>query len=92
MRVVFFGTPAFAVPTLEALLDAGHDVAGVVTQPDRPQGRSRSQLVPPAVKTAACAAGLPVLQPEKPIGDLFVATLRALDAELGVVVAYGHIL
>jgi methionyl-tRNA formyltransferase len=92
MRVVFFGTPAFAVPTLAALLEAGHDVAGVVTQPDRPQGRSRSQFVPPPVKTAACAAGLTVLQPEKPIGDLFVATLRALDAELGVVVAYGHIL
>lgn len=92
MRVVFFGTPAFAVPTLEALLAAGHDVAGVVTQPDRPQGRSRSQLVPPPVKTVACAAGLTVLQPEKPIGDLFVATLRGLDAEIGVVVAYGHIL
>jgi methionyl-tRNA formyltransferase len=92
MRVVFFGTPAFAVPTLEALLAAGHDVAGVVTQPDRPQGRSRSQLVPPPVKTVACAAGLTVLQPEKPIGDLFVSTLRSLDAELGVVVAYGHIL
>src|SRR5678815_4590176 len=92
MRVVFFGTPAFAVPTLEALLAAGHDVAGVVTQPDRPQGRSRSQLVPPPVKTAACAAGLTVLQPEKPVGDLFVATLRGLGAELGVVVAYGHIL
>ena len=92
MRVVFFGTPAFAVPTLEALLDAGHDVAAVVTQPDRPQGRSRSQLVPPPVKTAACAAGLAVLQPEKPIGDLFVATLRGLEAKFGVVVAYGHIL
>ncbi|MFL5519675.1 MAG: methionyl-tRNA formyltransferase [Gemmatimonadales bacterium] len=92
MRVVFFGTPAFAVPTLEALLAAGHDVAGVVTQPDRPQGRSRSQLVPPPVKTVACAAGLTVLQPEKPVGDLFVATLRGLAAELGVVVAYGHIL
>ena len=57
MRVVFFGTPAFAVPTLEALLAAGHEIVAVVTQPDRPQGRSRSQLVPPPVKTAACAAG-----------------------------------
>jgi methionyl-tRNA formyltransferase len=92
MRVVFFGTPAFAVPTLEALLAAGHEVAAVVTQPDRPQGRSRSQLVAPPVKTAACAAGLTVLQPEKPVGDVFLATLRALHAELGVVVAYGHIL
>lgn len=92
MRVVFFGTPAFAVPTLEALLAAGHEVAAVVTQPDRPQGRSRSQLVPPAVKRAACAAGLAVHQPEKPVGDVFVATLRALHADVGVVVAYGHIL
>jgi len=92
MRVVFFGTPAFAVPTLEGLLAAGHEVAAVVTQPDRPQGRSRSQLVPPAVKSAACAAGLTVLQPEKPVGDVFAATLRALHAEVGVVVAYGHIL
>ena len=92
MRVVFFGTPAFAVPTLQALLAGGHDVAAVVTQPDRPQGRSRSQLVPPAVKSAACAAGLPVLQPERPVGDVFIATLRGLHAEIGVVVAYGHIL
>lgn len=92
MRVVFFGTPAFAVPSLQALLAVGHDVAAVVTQPDRPQGRSRSTLVPPPVKEEALGFGLPVLQPEKPVGDAFVAQLSALRADLGVVVAYGHIL
>lgn len=92
MRVVFFGTPAFAVPSLQALLDGGHDVAAVVTQPDRPQGRSRSTLVPPPVKTAALAAGVPVVQPERPRGDAFLAWLRGLEADLGVVAAYGHLL
>lgn len=92
MRVVFFGTPGFAVPSLRALLDAGHDVAAVVTQPDRPQGRSRSLLVPPPVKEIALAHRLPVHQPERPMGDLFLQTLRRAQADLGVVVAYGHIL
>lgn len=92
MRVVFFGTPGFAVPSLRALLDAGHDVAAVVTQPDRPQGRSRSLLVPPAVKEIALAHRIPVLQPERPVGDLFIETLRRAQADIGVVVAYGHIL
>lgn len=92
MRIVFFGTPAFAEASLRALLAAGHDVAGVVTQPDRPQRRSRSTLVPPPVKQLAESAGLPVLQPERPAGDLFLAALRRFGADLGVVVAYGHIL
>jgi methionyl-tRNA formyltransferase len=92
MRLVFFGTPDFADTSLRALLAAGHDVTGVVTQPDRPQGRSRSTLVAPPVKRTALEAGLPVLQPERPTGDLFQAALRRLDADLGVVVAYGHIL
>lgn len=92
MRVVFFGTPAFAVPSLEALLGAGHDVAAVVTQPDRAQGRSRSTLVPPPVKVRALAAGLPVLQPERPRGDEFHRALAAFAPDLGVVVAYGHLL
>jgi methionyl-tRNA formyltransferase len=92
MRIVFFGTPAFAEASLRALLAAGHDVAGVVTQPDRPQRRSRSTLVPPPVKLLAESAGLPVLQPERPAGDLFLAALRRFGADLGVVVAYGHIL
>ena len=92
MRIVFFGTPEFAVASLNALLRERFTVAGVVTQPDKPQGRSRSTLVPPAVKLAALQAGLPVLQPARPVGDLFLASLRRLESDLGVVVAYGHIL
>ena len=92
MRIVFFGTPEFAVVSLRALLRERFTLAGVVTQPDKPQGRSRSTLVPPAVKVAALEAGLPVLQPARPVGDLFLASLRRLEADLGVVVAYGHIL
>lgn len=92
MRIVFFGTPAFAVPSLRALLDEGAEVVAVVTQPDKPQGRSRSVLVPPPVKDLAAAHGIPVLQPDRPRGDLFLAHLRRLAPDLGVVVAYGHIL
>jgi methionyl-tRNA formyltransferase len=92
MRIVFFGTPAFAVPSLRALLREHYQVVGVVTQPDRPQGRSRSRLVAPPVKLEAEAADLPILQPVRPLGDVFVAGLRRLEPELGVVVAYGHIL
>lgn len=92
MRIVFFGTPEFAAVSLRALLRERFTVAGVVTQPDRPQGRSRSTLVAPPVKAAALAAGLPVLQPARPVGDLFLAALRRLEPDLGVVVAYGHIL
>jgi methionyl-tRNA formyltransferase len=92
MRIVFFGTPEFAVASLNALLRERFTLAGVVTQPDKSQGRSRSTLVPPAVKLAALDAGLPILQPARPVGDLFLASLRRLEADLGVVVAYGHIL
>jgi methionyl-tRNA formyltransferase len=92
MRIVFFGTPAFAVPSLQALLREGYQVAGAVTQPDKPQGRSRSALVPPPVKLEAERAGIPVLQPARPHGDVFLAGLRRLEPELGVVVAYGHLL
>jgi methionyl-tRNA formyltransferase len=92
MRVLFFGTPEFATPTLRALIGEGFDVVAVVTQPDRPQGRSRSTLVPPPVKEIALAEGIPVLQPERPRGEEFVAQLRALAPDVGVVVAYGHIL
>lgn len=92
MRVVFFGTPEFAVPSLEALLGEGFDVAAVVTQPDKPQGRSRSALVPPPVKQAAVAEGIPLSQPERPVGAEFLGWLRDLAPDVGVVVAYGHIL
>ena len=92
MRVVFFGTPAFAVPSLRALLDENLTVEAVVTQPDRAQGRSRSELIASPVKEEALTLGLPVLQPERPAGDLFVAGLKRFAPELGIVVAYGHIL
>lgn len=92
MRIVFFGTPVFAVASLQALLHGRFTVAGVVTQPDKPQGRSRSELISPPVKVAAQAAGIPVLQPVRPVGDVFTASLRRLEPDLGIVVAYGHIL
>ncbi len=92
MRVVFFGTPDFAVPSLRALVGEGFDVIVVVTQPDAPQGRSRSQLIPPPVKVAALAEDLTVLQPAKPTDPAFLAQLRELKPDIGVVVAYGHIL
>lgn len=92
MRIVFFGTPEFAVPSLRALLQERAEVVAVVTQPDRPRGRSRSVLVPPPVKLLAEAHGLTVFQPDRPSGDLFLAALRRLEPDLGVVVAYGHLL
>lgn len=92
MRVLFWGTPDFAVPPLRALLGEGIDVVGVVTQPDRPRGRSRSQRDPSPVKAVALEEGIPVLQPERPRGDAFLDAMRALAPDLSVVVAYGHIL
>lgn len=92
MRVVFFGTPDFAVPTLDALLAAGIEVVAVITQPDRPRTRSHTTLLPTPVKLRAQQAGLPVLQPDRPRGDQFRATIRELRTDIGVVVAYGHIL
>jgi len=90
--VAFFGTPEFAVPSLRALVGEGFDVVAVVTQPDAPQGRSRSKLIPPAVKVAAEAEELTVFQPEKPTDGAFLQHLRELRPDIGVVVAYGHIL
>jgi methionyl-tRNA formyltransferase len=92
MRIVFFGTPDFAVKSLQSLLNGRFTVSGVVTQPDKPQGRSRSDLVPPPVKVAAQLEGIPVLQPVRPVGDVFTTSLRRLEPDLGIVVAYGHIL
>ncbi len=91
MRVVFWGTPEFAVPSLRALTEEGHDVVAVVTQRDRPAGRGR-QVRPSPVKEVAQNHGIPVLQPERPRGEAFLDELRSLDADLSVVVAYGHIL
>jgi methionyl-tRNA formyltransferase len=92
VRVLFWGTPEFATAPLRALLGEGFDVAAVVTQPDRPVGRSRSALHASAVKTVALEEQIPVLQPEKPRGDEFLARLRDLEPDVSVVVAYGHIL
>ena len=91
-RVIYFGTPDFAVPALSALIKSGADVVAVVTQPDRPRTRSHSTLMPSPVKVCAAEAGIPVLQPERPRGDEFLDQLRALNADVGVVVAYGHLL
>ncbi len=92
MRVAFFGTPEYAVPSLRALVGEGFDVVAVVTQPDAPQGRSRSTLIPPPVKVAAESEELTIFQPEKPTGGVFLVRLRDLRPDIGVVVAYGHIL
>ena len=90
-RIVFLGSPDFAVPSLDALVAAGHEVAAVVTQPDREAGRGR-QLVAPAVKTAAVELGLPVLQPPSLRSPEVVAELRALRPDVIVVAAFGQIL
>lgn len=91
LRIVFFGTPEFAVPTLLSLLASRHPVVGVVTQPDRPRGRGH-HVTPSPIKLLALQNALPVLQPERMRDEHFLATLRALDADLGVVAAYGRIL
>ena len=92
MRVLFWGTPEFATAPLRALIGEGFDVVGVVTQPDRPVGRSRSTVQASPVKLVALAEGIPVLQPQKPRGDDFMAEILALAPDVSVVVAYGHIL
>jgi len=91
MRILFWGTPAFAVPSLRALDDEAYDVVAVVTQPDRPAGRGRRLTASP-VNDVALTLGLPVLTPDKPRGEDFLARIRALAPDLSVVVAYGHIL
>lgn len=91
LRVVFFGTPGFAVPTLQRLIDSRHPVVGVVTQPDRPRGRGQ-QVTEGPVKTLAAQAGLAVFQPDQLSRDAFEAQLTALNADIGVVAAYGKIL
>ena len=92
MKLVFCGTPSFAVPTLEALIAAGHEIALVVSQPDRPVGRTQ-QLTAPPVKQAALAAGLTVTQPEKIRNNSeFRAQLESISPEAIVVVAYGRII
>lgn len=91
MRVLFFGSPAFAVPSLEALRRSSHTVVGVVTQPDRPRGRGQ-KVTPGAVAASAAAAGLPLLQPDKLSAPGVAEALADFGADLGVVAAYGKIL
>jgi methionyl-tRNA formyltransferase len=91
MRILFWGTPEFALPSLRALSEEGHDVVAVVTQPDRPAGRGR-HLRPSPVKSLALEEGIPVLTPERPRGEAFLEELRGYAPEISVVVAYGHIL
>lgn len=91
MRVIFLGSPAFAVHPLEALVAAGHTIVAVVTQPDRPAGRNR-QLTAPPVKQAAERLGLPVLQPPTLRDPNVVAQLAGLRPDVGVIAAYGAIL
>jgi len=91
MRILFLGTPSFAARPLRRLVEAGHEIVGVVTQPDRPAGRSR-ELQPPPVKQAAVELGLPVLQPETLRDEAVVEQLRGLRPDVGVVAAYGEIL
>jgi methionyl-tRNA formyltransferase len=91
MRLVYLGTPAFAVPTLERIVEAGHQVLTVVTQPDRPRGRGQHAAAPP-VKEAALRLGLPVYQPERVRRPEAVEHLRALKPDVMVVVGYGQII
>lgn len=91
LRIVFFGTPAFAVPTLRRLLDSSHPVVAVVTQPDRPRGRGQRVSDSP-VKSLAQTRGLPILQPARLRDPLFADTLRGLNPDLGVVAAYGKLI
>ena len=91
MRILFMGTPDFAVSALKALVDAGHDVVGVVSQPDKPQGR-KMVLTPPPVKVFAQERGISVYQPKSLKDGALLPVLEALCPELIVVVAYGKLL
>lgn len=91
MKVVFMGTPDFAVGTLEALLKSEHEVAAVVTQPDKPKGRGKSMQFPP-VKEVAVKAGIPVLQPVKVRSAEAVEEIRAFQPDAIVVVAFGQLI
>jgi methionyl-tRNA formyltransferase len=91
VRIVFLGTPGFAVPTLDALIASDHELVAVVTQPDRPRGRGHRVTSAP-VKARAVEAGIPVLQPERLRDETFLQSFRALEADLAVVAAYGKIL
>lgn len=91
MKIVFMGTPDFAVPSLKALIEAGHEIAAVYTQPDKPKGRGH-KLLPPPVKELALERGIPVYQPATLKNEQAIEELRAIAPELIVVAAYGKLL
>jgi methionyl-tRNA formyltransferase len=91
LRLVFMGTPEFACPTLQRLIERGDEIVAVVTQPDRPKGRGQ-QLAPPPVKVLAERHGIPVLQPAKVRAPEFIELVREMTPDLIVVVAFGQIL
>ena len=91
MRVLFWGTPEFAAPPLRALIGEGFEVVGVVTQPDKPQGRART-IIPPPVKQIAAEEEIPVFQPKNARDPDLFEKLRSLNPDISIVVAYGHIL
>ena len=88
LRIVYMGTPDFAVESLRVLVEGGYNVVGVVTMPDKPMGRHGSVLQPSPVKKYALEKGLTVLQPEKLKDETFLDELRALKADLQIVVAF----
>ena len=87
MRIVFMGTPEFAVPCLQKLIDCGHEVSGVFTQPDKPQGR-KMIMTPPPVKQLAVEHGIPVYQPVKMRDGTALEMLKEADPELVIVVVF----
>jgi methionyl-tRNA formyltransferase len=91
LRVAFFGTPEFAVPTLQKLIDSRHEVVAVVSQPDRPKGRGHKEQ-PTPTKVTAEGAGTAVLQPARIKDEAFLRTIQGMNLDLGVVAAYGKIL
>lgn len=91
MRILFWGTPEFAAPPLRALIGEGFEVVGVVTQPDKPQGRSR-EIIPSAIKRIATEEDLPIFQPKNARDPELLEMLNVIKPEISIVVAYGHIL
>ena len=91
MRIIFMGTPDFSVGTLEALVEAGHEVCLVVSQPDKPKGRGK-EMQPTPVKEAALKHGIPVYQPKKIRDPECVEELRKYNADVMVVIAFGQII
>ena len=91
MRVLFWGTPEFASPALRALIGEGFEVVGVVTQPDKPQGRSR-EIIPSPVKQIAVVEEIPIFQPKNARDPELLEMLKVINPDISIVVAYGHIL